>query len=427
VDLRADGSFTYRPPSEFTGTDTFTYGYNGDTATATIAVNSVPDAPHLVLNLATCDGICIDRPEPDGRVNLGPGESARLRGLIADPEQDLGTIEIDWGDGENTTRTYPCGFAEILCPYALAQNQTWYPASLGNCGPGSCNDAIFFDFSHVYDGAPPPEGLRYDITVKTTSFVEDLSGSASTYATLADSDGDGEADQHDNCPSDTNADQLDTDGDGAGDACDPDDDDDGVIDTADNCQLVVNTDQANNDRDAQGDACDRDDDNDGVPDDFGIGFDNCQFVANPDQADFDNDDLGDACDPDADNDSVPNETDNCALTPNGNQANNDGDVSGDACDIEVPQNDLDADANGCTDTIARLRALITGTNISRGSKALLSTLGDAQKLYDKGKIPQAESTLRQFITQVNAQRGKGLTNAQADTLVAYANNIIANI
>jgi hypothetical protein len=35
--------------------------------------------------------------------------------------------------------------------------------------------------------------------------------------------------------------------------------------------------------------------------------------------------------------------------------------------------------------------------------------------------------LRQFITQVNAQRGKGLTNAQADTLVAYANNIIANI
>ena len=37
----------------------------------------------------------------------------------------------------------------------------------------------------------------------------------------------------DNCPQDSNSDQLDTDDDGLGDACDPDDDDDGILDASD--------------------------------------------------------------------------------------------------------------------------------------------------------------------------------------------------
>ena len=51
----------------------------------------------------------------------------------------------------------------------------------------------------------------------------------------ADSDGDGVANASDNCPSNPNASQLDTNGDRQGDACDPDDDGDGVADAADLC------------------------------------------------------------------------------------------------------------------------------------------------------------------------------------------------
>ena len=57
---------------------------------------------------------------------------------------------------------------------------------------------------------------------------------AVTYADVAisgDSDGDGVPDTVDNCPSDYNPDQTDTDGDGMGDACDDDDDNDAFDDS----------------------------------------------------------------------------------------------------------------------------------------------------------------------------------------------------
>jgi YVTN family beta-propeller protein len=54
-----------------------------------------------------------------------------------------------------------------------------------------------------------------------------------------DTDGDGIADNLDNCPAVENADQADFDGDGVGDACDADDDNDGVLDVADACPLVA--------------------------------------------------------------------------------------------------------------------------------------------------------------------------------------------
>ena len=51
------------------------------------------------------------------------------------------------------------------------------------------------------------------------------------YTSVEDADRDGVLDDVDNCPSDSNADQLDTDGDGAGNVCDGDDDGDEVSDT----------------------------------------------------------------------------------------------------------------------------------------------------------------------------------------------------
>jgi len=51
---------------------------------------------------------------------------------------------------------------------------------------------------------------------------------------IADSDNDGIADSSDNCPSISNANQLDTDSDGTGNACDSDDDNDGMPDSFEN-------------------------------------------------------------------------------------------------------------------------------------------------------------------------------------------------
>lgn len=163
-----------------------------------------------------------------------------------------------------------------------------------------------------------------------------------------DNDGDGIADQVDNCPQVPNPDQADVDGDGRGDACDAVNDDldgDGIRNDVDNCPQVVNADQTDSDGDGIGDACDGVDDDvdrDGVfnPDD------NCPQVPNADQADGDGDGIGDACDgvnDDLDNDGVFNNADNCPQVANPGQADVDGDGIGDACD---PVNDNDTDGDG---------------------------------------------------------------------------------
>lgn len=60
----------------------------------------------------------------------------------------------------------------------------------------------------------------------------------------------------------------------------PDVDGDGVANDGDNCPEIANAGQGDTDSDGDGDACD-----------------NCPGVANPDQADTDGDGIGDACDP----------------------------------------------------------------------------------------------------------------------------------
>ena len=130
------------------------------------------------------------------------------------------------------------------------------------------------------------------------------SGESST-GTGPDGDGDGTADDIDNCVEDANADQLDSDGDSIGDACDPDDDNDKLLDGDDNCPLVKNPGQEDLDKDGVGDVCEEDIDEDGVP---GVD-DNCPLVANPDQTDLDGDGVGDACDLDKDGDGLVNDVD----------------------------------------------------------------------------------------------------------------------
>jgi syndecan 4 len=81
-----------------------------------------------------------------------------------------------------------------------------------------------------------------------------------------DSDRDGIPDMSDNCISDPNADQLDTDSDGMGDECDPDRDNDKLLNEQDNCMLVFNPDQQDLDGDGRGDVCQDDFDADGTDD-----------------------------------------------------------------------------------------------------------------------------------------------------------------
>lgn len=153
-----------------------------------------------------------------------------------------------------------------------------------------------------------------------------------------DGDGDGKLDYVDNCPSVSNATQVDTDSDGQGDACDADNDGDGVADASDNCPVNANASQANLDGDAKGDACDPDLDGDGVANPSDV----CPRVADPSQADADGDRVGDACEADDDADGVPDASDSCPRVANADQADVDRDGQGDACDS-------DDDADGVPD------------------------------------------------------------------------------
>ncbi len=162
---------------------------------------------------------------------------------------------------------------------------------------------------------------------------------------IADTDGDGVVDGTDNCPTITNADQLDTDNDGVGNACDTDDDGDGIDDGTDNCPLAANPSQADTDGDGVGDACDTntDTDSDGIDD----GADNCPTVANTNQLDTDGDGMGDACDTDSDNDGIGDSSDNCPLVANALQLDTDHDGIGDACDTDDDGDGIDDGTDNC--------------------------------------------------------------------------------
>ena len=72
-----------------------------------------------------------------------------------------------------------------------------------------------------------------------------------------DADGDGIANDEDNCPSTPNPNQADSDGDGVGDACNNDDpDEDGIVSSEDNCPENYNPGQEDDDGDGTGNVCD---------------------------------------------------------------------------------------------------------------------------------------------------------------------------
>lgn len=172
-----------------------------------------------------------------------------------------------------------------------------------------------------------------------------------------DSDGDGIADEYDNCPRISNLDQADMDGDTIGDVCDCDRDGDGYLNHEDLCPDIPGV-QTDTDLDGIGDACDDCTDTDG--DGYGNpGYgntcenDNCPSVYNPNQENSDGDSYGDSCDVciddeenDQDGDSVCETDDNCDLAFNPAQEDFDNDGAGDSCDYcpKDTLNDIDEDS-----------------------------------------------------------------------------------
>jgi hypothetical protein len=72
--------------------------------------------------------------------------------------------------------------------------------------------------------------------------------------------------------------------------------------------------------------------------------------------------------------------------------------------------------------IADVRAIALPPTVANG---LVAKLQDAVTALDRGKVKVAVNKLTDFIAQVEGLRGKRLTNAQADQLVASARRILA--
>jgi len=149
---------------------------------------------------------------------------------------------------------------------------------------------------------------------------------------------------------------------------------------------------------------------------------------------------------DSDGDGVPNDSDNCVSTPNPDQADNDGDGQGDACDLDddndsVPDVEdscpfedatgFDADTDGCIDTPEGAIDLILGIPehalAPNQVNSLVKVVENALKLIEKEEPNDAISMLESFINHVEAQSGKKISEDVADLLIAYAENLIAQL
>lgn len=99
----------------------------------------------------------------------------------------------------------------------------------------------------------------------------------------------------------------------------------------------------------------------------------------------------------------------------------------DVCPFENPQG-FDADFNGCIDVVCDLADLVKSLDLHHGiENSLVKKVNNACKKFEKGNINATINQLQAFINQVEAQRGKKISEEDADMLMQFALNAIQQI
>lgn len=255
--------------------------------------------------------------------------------LVAGGALDYGLIDALSGTGlvviNATSQAFPPGERLIASLHFSLEPQQDAQPILFSLAPYPPAHTVVLSRHSVTDAVQPIiVGLSSPLDADGDGIADETDNCPSRYnPRQLDGDADGVGDQCDNCAALANADQSDFDGDGYGDGCDQcpydslnDYDGDGYCAEADNCPSTFNPDQTDSDGDGDGDPCDVCPDdalNDADGDGFCADSDNCPDVANADQWDSDEDGVGDACD-------------NCPDAFNPDQADVNDDGIGDACD-----------------------------------------------------------------------------------------------
>ena len=192
--LDPSGAFTYVPDADYDWQDSFTYrtiggpntySVGGETATVSIRMTPVPDAPVVTLNsrcaaAADLPSLCTDGLD---RRNVFEGQAVRLRGRIDDPDHPAtGSFTVDWGDGSPLeTYAYPC--MNLPVNPTACQSDVWYEPTSTWFGGDPASGRVFFDLSHVYADDPATGPDDYTITV--TPIDGQPSGAAEAVTTVA--------------------------------------------------------------------------------------------------------------------------------------------------------------------------------------------------------------------------------------------------
>jgi alpha-tubulin suppressor-like RCC1 family protein len=256
VAQNGDGTFTYSPDTDFSGTDTFTYRVSDSRteSTGTVTLNVSLDwdadgAPNA------SDAFPLDGAEWLDTDGDGTGNNADTDddadGLTDAQEAGLGSnpllVDSD-GDGVNDNLdALPTNSGETIDTDGDGIGNNSDTDDDGD-GMADVSDAFPLNGAEWLDTDGDGTGNNADGDDDGDGVADTAEATAGTNPLLADTDGDGVNDKLDTFPLDS-TETVDTDGDGSGNNADPDDDNDGLSDVE---EAALGTNPLLTDTDADG-------------------------------------------------------------------------------------------------------------------------------------------------------------------------------